>query len=249
MTPAFQDYFGAAARAYASYRPTYPTALFDWLCTVTPRREWAWDCGTGSGQAAVALAERFTEVVATDPSVSQLLNAGRRPHLSYLAMTAEQVGLRTAAIDLVTVAQALHWFDRSRFFAEVDRVLRPGGILAVWSYGLLTVDAEIDRHVRHLYHDVLGPYWPSERAWVDSGYAGITLPYPELPAPDVAMAAEWSLEEFGGYLSSWSAVGRYRAQTGADPLPAFLHTLSDVWGGTARPIRWPLVVRAGRKPV
>jgi SAM-dependent methyltransferase len=246
--PAFNDHFGAAARAYASYRPGYPTALFDWLCANTNGRERVWDCGTGSGQAAAALAERFAEVVATDPSVAQLTSARRTPRLSYLAMTAEQAALRTGSADLVTVAQALHWFDRPRFFAEVDRVLRPGGTLAVWSYGLLTIDPLVDRHVGHLYRDVLGPYWPSERSFVDGGYAGIVLPYAELPRPEIAMEAEWHLEELGGYLSSWSAVGRYRAETGADPVPGFLDAVSEAWGTGARLVRWPLVVRAGRKP-
>jgi SAM-dependent methyltransferase len=249
MMPAFSDHFGGAARAYATYRPHYPAALFDWLCSVTAHRERAWDCGTGSGQAAVALAERFAEVVATDPSIDQLGNAARLPSLSYVAMTAEEAALRAGSADLVAVAQALHWFDRPRFFAEVDRVLRPGGTLAVWSYGLLTVDPAIDHHVAHLYADVLGPYWPSERAFVDSGYAGIVLPYAELARPDIAMEAEWSLAEFGGYLSSWSAVGRYRAATGADPLPMFLRDVADLWGAAPRRIRWPLVVRTGRKPM
>lgn len=245
----FRDHFGPAARVYATYRPHYPAALFDWLRSLTARHERAWDCGTGSGQAAVPLAERFSEVVATDPSIDQLRNAAARPRLSYIAMTAERAALRDESVDLVTVAQALHWFDRPRFFAEVDRVLRPGGALAIWSYGLLTIDPLVDRQVNHLYREVLGPYWPSERALVDSGYAGIALPYAEVAQPAVAMEAEWSLAELGGYVSSWSAVGRYRAQTGADPLPAFLDELGKAWGTGPRRIRWPLVVRAGQKPM
>lgn len=245
---AFRDHFGGAARAYATYRPHYPAALFDWLCSVTAGRERAWDCGTGNGQAAVALVSRFQDVIATDPSIDQLRNATRPPLLAYVGMTAEQAAIRSSSVDLVTVAQALHWFDRPRFFGEVDRVLRPGGTLAVWSYGLLTIDPPVDRHLSHLYRDVLGPYWPSERAFVDSGYAGIDLPYAELSRPAIAMEADWSLDQLGGYLSSWSAVGRYRAQTGADPLPAFLRDVRGVWGTRSRAVRWPLVVRAGCKP-
>jgi SAM-dependent methyltransferase len=248
--PAFSDHFGASARAYASYRPHYPAALFEWLCSVTAGRERAWDCGTGSGQAGVALAGRFAEVVASDPSVAQLANATPSPGLSYVAMTAELPALRTGSMDLVTVAQALHWFDRPRFFAEVDRVLRPNGVLAVWSYGLLTIDPSVDAHVGRLYRDVLGPDWPSERSLVDSGYAGVALPYAELPTPDVAMEADWSLAQFGGYLSSWSAVGRHRTRVGIDPLPAFMRDVTHAWGPAAtRRIRWPLTVRAGRKPM
>jgi SAM-dependent methyltransferase len=249
--PRFSDHFGAAARSYADFRPHYPAALFGWLRSVTPGGQRAWDCGTGSGQAAVPLTAYFSEIVASDPSTAQLANAARAPGVSYVAMTAEHTALRSGSVDLATVAQALHWFDRPRFFAEVDRVLRPGGTLAVWSYGRLDVDPAVDRHLGHLYLDVLGPHWPSERSLVDSGYAGIALPYPELPAPDIAMDAEWSLDQLGGYLSSWSAVGRYRAAVGADPLPAFLRDVADAWGDPAarRHIRWPLVVRAARKPV
>lgn len=249
MTPAFSDHFGGAARSYATYRPHYPAALFEWLGSVAAGHDRAWDCGTGSGQAAVALAGHFAEVVASDPSVAQLANATSAPGLSYVAMTAEQPALRADSIDLVTVAQALHWFDRPCFFAEVNRVLRPGGVLAVWSYQLLTVEPSIDARVVHFYRDVLGPDWPSERALVDSGYAGIALPYAEMATPEVAMEADWSLAQFGGYLSSWSAVGRHRARVGADPLPAFMRDMADRWGPTfTRRIRWRLIVRAGRKP-
>jgi len=177
--PAFSDHFSAAARTYAAFRPHYPAALFDWLCAITARRERVWDCGTGNGQAAASLAGRFAQVIASDPSVAQLANATPAPGVSYVAMTAEQAALPPAQ----------HWFDRPRFFAEADRVLRPGGTLAVWSYGLLTIDPAIDARIAHLYRDLLGPYWPSERSLVDSGYAGVALPYAELAAPALPQQA------------------------------------------------------------
>lgn len=246
--PAFRDHFAFAASSYANFRPRYPAALFAWLASETRGHERAWDCGTGSGQAAVGLAAHYEAVVATDPSLSQLSSAERVCGVEYLAMSAEASALRAESMDLVTVAQALHWFDRERFFAEVDRVLRPGGLLAVWSYGLLTIEREIDARLHHFYSDTVGPYWPSERALVDTGYAGIALPYPELRTPRIAMEASWTLAQVLGFLSTWSAVGRYRAAVQADPLPELSHDLASVWGTEERRlVRWPLTLRAAWK--
>ena len=248
--PSFRDLFAFASGSYASHRPVYPAALFRWLASVSPRRERAWDCGTGSGQAAVSLVEEFAEVVATDASMRQLESAHRTPGVHYLAAAAEASGLAAGSVDLVSVAQALHWFDRPRFFAEVDRVLRSGGLLAVWSYGMTTVSPPIDTVLQRFYEEELGAYWPAGRALVESGYEGIVLPYPEEPTPAFAMETDWRLAQLGGYLSTWSAVGRYRAATGADPMPAVLRELEGVWGADEpRRIRWPLVVRVARKPM
>jgi SAM-dependent methyltransferase len=182
--------------------------------------------------------------------MAQLSSAERNAAVTYVAMPAERVALIDQSIDLVTVAQALHWFDLSRFFAEVNRVLRPGGALAVWSYGLLMVNTEVDSVLGHLYRDTLGAYWPAERAIVDQGYAGITLPYPEIATPDVAMEVRWTRAQLAGYLSTWSAVGRYRNAVGTDPLPNTLLHLEALWPGQeTRRIRWPLVLRVGCKPM
>jgi SAM-dependent methyltransferase len=247
--PSFSDHFSRIAASYASYRPRYPAPLFDWLSANAADRERAWDCGTGNGQAAEALAERFGEVVATDPSVAQLANATCADNLIYVAMTAEQVAFADRTVGLVTVAQALHWFEHASFFGEVDRVLRPGGLLAVWSYALPTIDPDIDVILSHFYGRTMGPYWPAERAFVDSGYAGIDLPYPEISHPDFRMEAEWSLAQLRGYLSTWSAVSRFRAERGEDPLPAITQSLAKAWGDASmrHRIRWPLMVRVGRK--
>ena len=246
----FRDLFAFASGSYASHRPAYPPALFRWLASVSPRRERAWDCGTGSGQAAVALAEEFTEVVATDASITQLESAHHAPGVYYLAGAAEAAALATHSVDLVTVAQALHWFDRPRFFAEVDRVLRPGGLLSVWSYGMIAIAPPIDAVLHRFYEHELGAYWPAERALVESGYEGIALPYPEESTPSFEMETSWRLAQLGGYLSTWSAVGRYRTATGTDPMPIALRELERVWGADEpKHIRWPLVVRLARKPM
>jgi SAM-dependent methyltransferase len=248
--PRFSDHFAFASESYASFRPDYPNALFDWLNTLTLQHERAWDCGTGSGQAALSLARRYDQVIASDLSLPQLASAARADRVSYVAMSAEAAALHSDTIDLVTVAQALHWFDVPRFFDEVHRVLRPGGIIAVWSYGLPTIDSATDAELRHLYLDTLGAYWPAERSLVDSGYAGIALPYPELAPPHILMETTWTRRQLEGYLSTWSAVGRYRRALGRDPVPDVLRRIASSWPDTeTRRIRWPLVVRAARKDV
>ena len=191
--PSFEDRFAFAAGAYATYRPRYPTALFDWLRHRLPGAGRVWDCGTGSGQAADSLAAHFDLVVATDASLAQLVHASRTNAPCYVAMTAERCALGNRSMDLVTVAQALHWFDRAAFFDEVHRVLVPGGLLAIWSYGLATVSPAIDAVLRH-FHDVkVGPYWSPERQLVESGYNGVELPFVEEPVPSFAMQATWTL--------------------------------------------------------
>lgn len=248
MAP-FADHYSSAAGQYARYRPHYPQALFAWLASVAPNRSVAWDCGTGNGQAATALAATFTHVVATDPSTAQLAHAERGTAVSYAAMTAERTALAGASVAAVTVAQALHWFDRPAFYAEVERVLMPHGVLAVWSYGLCTLDdAVLDAELRRFHGVTVGPHWPAERALVDAGYEGLQLPFAELSVPPLRMETLWTLEQFAGYVSTWSAVQRARTSTGTDPLPAFVETLRARWGGAerARRIEWPLAVRAGR---
>jgi len=246
----FQDHFSGHAADYARFRPHYPPALFEWLAQIAPTRELAWDCATGSGQAAVALSERFAEVVATDASAEQVAQAEAHPGVRYAVAPAEASGLADASVDLVTVAQALHWFDLERFYAEVRRVLRSGGVLAVWSYGLFECFPAVDAVVRRLYSEIVGPCWPMERRLVEDGYRSLPYPFPELAAPAFAMDARWTLAQAVGYLNTWSAVRRYRKDVGQDPLSLIASELSAAWGDPAveRSIRWPLHLRIGRMP-
>jgi SAM-dependent methyltransferase len=246
----FPDHFAFAAAGYATYRPRYPAALFEWLAGSAPSRRRAWDCGTGSGQAAVALAEQFDHVIATDPSVAQLASAERADRVAYVAMTAERAALAEKSVALVTVAQALHWFDLPVFFEEARRVLVPEGLLAAWSYGLAHVTPELDDVVMRFYSETLGPYWPAERAMVEEGYRSIDFPFAELAVPAFEMSASWTLPQLAGYLATWSAVGRFRTARGEDPMPAVVQELMGAWGAPSRerPVRWPLIVRVGRAP-
>lgn len=241
----FADHFSAEAESYARFRPTYPTALFEWLASRCSGARRVWDCATGNGQAAVALAEYFPEVVATEPSRAQLERARPHPRVIYHQGAAESSGLDSGSVDLITVAQAYHWFDQARFLTEARRVAGEGAHLAVWSYALCRVSEEIDPLVDEFYFEELGEFWPHERRHVERGYQG--LPFPrELEAPDFEMTAHWDLEHFVGYLASWSAVKRFREARGRDPIPGMKKRLGELWKGSPRPVVWPLVVRLGR---
>lgn len=180
------DHFSTHSADYRRYRPHYPRVLFEWLAQASPARSAAWDCGTGNGQAAVALGELFERIVATDPSANQLAEADLHPRVEYRNARAEASGLTTASVDLVTVAQALHWFDLGLFYPEVSRVLRPGGLVAVWCYGLLEIEPSIDRIVGHFYENVVGPYWPPQRRHIESGYRELPFPFAAVVPPPCA---------------------------------------------------------------
>lgn len=243
----FQDHFSGVSRAYARYRPDYPAELFDRLCAAAPGRRLAWDAATGTGQVAVALADRFARVVASDAAPAQLAHARRAPRTSYVAATCEEVPIAPSTVDLVTVGQALHWLARDRFYAEVRRILRPGGVLAAWCYGFFEVDREVDAIVRRFYAETVGAYWPPERRLIERGYRDLPFPFEPVPVPPLTMSAAWDLERVLGYLGTWSAVDRYRRERGTDPVAALRPELAAVWPpGEERLVRWPLSLLAGR---
>lgn len=244
----FKDHFSGHADDYARFRPDYPEALYAFLAGCAPARSRAWDCATGSGQAALGLAARFERVVATDAAAAQLAHAPRHPRVTYAVALAEAAPLATEGMDVVTVAQSLHWFDLERFYREARRVLRPHGLLAAWCYGLHRVAPEIDALVDRLYDDVLGPYWPPERHHIDAGYRTLAFPFPGFDVPSFSMERWWSLDEYLGYLGTWSAVRRYRAAHRVDPLEAMAAELAGHWGtGEPRRVTWPIHLRVGRR--
>lgn len=249
MKPHFEDHFSRQSRSYAASRPEYPEALFRYLAGVAPAHGRAWDCATGSGQAAGALAAHFREVIATDASTQQLAQAPHRTRIVYRVASAEDSGIETGSVDLVTVAQAVHWFDRERFYREVMRVLKPDGVVAVWSYNLLRISPELDRVIGNLYTDIVGGYWPAQRRLVEDGYRSLAFPFRELTPPSFEMLARWSLQRLLDYLASWSAVQRYKDAHGADPVAQVAARLRAAWGDAAdRTVRWPLSLRVGIRP-
>lgn len=246
---AFADHFSRLAADYAAYRPRYPAALFATLASLSPSRGRAWDCATGSGQAAIGLAPHFQTVVASDASPMQIRTAELHPRVRYLVAQAEAMPLGAGSVALVTVAQALHWLELPIFFAEVRRVLAPGGLLAVWTYGRQRVDGgPLDGAVEHFYQHVVGSYWPPERRWVETGYRTLRIPFDEITVTAPPMVADWTLDQLLGYIGTWSAVARCREASGSDPLPGLLERLAPHWGDPAgqRRIEWPLSIRAGR---
>jgi SAM-dependent methyltransferase len=242
----FKDHFSRQAAAYSRYRPAYPRELIACVASRAPSRGLAVDCATGSGQAAAALAGHFERVIAVDGSLPQLLRAVPVTGVSYVAALAERLPLRDGCAALVAAAQAAHWFDFDRFYAECRRVLRPGGLVAVWTYGKFHVDPDLDAVVDHFYTDLVGRFWPPERRYVEDGYRNLPFPLAEEPAPAFTLVTEWDLEQVLGYIGSWSAVQRYRDATGCDPLPALRCALTPHWSGRLRRIEWPLHLRMGR---
>jgi SAM-dependent methyltransferase len=247
--PQFKDHFSRLAAQYAAFRPRYPAALFDYLAEVAPSRAAAWDCACGSGQASTDLAERFDAVIATDASAKQVGAATPHPRVSYRVASAENSRLTSESVDLVTVAQALHWFDLSAFYAEARRVLRTNGVLAVWSYGLHSLDhPEMEALLHTYYSETVGEYWPPERKILEVGYGSLPFPFAELTPPEFAMSEPWSLPQLLGYLRSWSATSRYVQQNGVDPVTPLGEQLEALWGAEEkRIVRWPLNMRIGRK--
>lgn len=244
----FKDYFSRESGNYARFRPRYPAALFEYLASLVPEHRLAWDAGTGNGQAAVALAEHFEFVVGTDASEQQLANAEPHSRVQYRCCLAETSGLEPATVDLATAAQALHWFDRDAYFAEVQRVLRPGGAVAVWGYSALALSvAELTGVVDRFARETVGPWWTDDRRLVDDEYATIAFPFAEETVPRFVLSALWSLPELVGYLSTWSAVRRYREAQGHDPIPEVAADLATAWGEDERHrVEWPLFLRVGR---
>jgi ubiquinone/menaquinone biosynthesis C-methylase UbiE len=248
MNNDFKDHFSSNASNYSRFRPSYPAELYRYLATLTPNHDQAWDCATGNGQAAVQLAEHFKRVIATDASRRQIAAATKHNNIKYSVSPAEKTDIDSHSIDLVTVAQALHWFDLERFYQEVKRVLNPKGVIAVWTYNLFRINDDVDALIDSLYHNTLEGYWPPERRLVENGYADLPFPFnPATPIPNFAMSASWTLPHMQGYLRTWSAVSRYIEITAVDPVSQIATQLEQAWGDPKqeRAVVWPLSMRIG----
>jgi len=242
----FKDHFSAGAANYATYRPRYPAALAAWLAERAPARGLCWDCGCGTGQFSTVIASEVARVEATDASAAQIAQAEPHPRVAYRVAPAEAAGLPSASADLITVAQAAHWFDLPAFYAEARRVARPGALLALISYGVLRLEAPLQPLVEGFRAAIAGD-WPPERRLVEEAYRSLAFPFRELAAPALDIAVAWSLPALLGYVSTWSALKSLRARGGEPLLERFATDLAAAWGdpALARPVRFPLAVRVG----
>jgi len=242
----FKDHFSKQAAGYAKFRPRYPQKLFDYLRSIAPSRQLAWDCGTGNGQAAVGLASLFDRVIATDASEKQIASAQSHKIVEYRAAPAENSGIESETLDLIMVAQALHWFDLDRFYAEAQRVLKLDGVLAASAYNLLQIEPAIDEIVNRYYYEVVGPFWPPERKLVEQ-FSDLPFPFQEIDPSKFEMTAQWNLDHLLGYLQTWSSTQRFIAANKRDPLEAIADDLRAAWGdpGQMRKVVWPLILRVG----
>ncbi len=243
----FKDHFSGHSADYQRYRPHYPDELFRFLAESSREHNTAWDAGTGNGQGAVRLADYFTDVLATDPSANQIADAIPHPRVTYHVSRAEQCPAASHSLDLITVAQALHWFDFDAFFSEAQRVIKPGGLLAAWTYGLAQVDEEVDRVVHEFYRTEIDAYWPPERRFVEEKYSTITFPFEEIDCPKLQTTMAYTLDDYMGYLNTWSAVKKYQAAKGRNPLTTIEKAMHKAWGspGDVKTVWWPIYMRAG----
>ncbi|WP_425307198.1 class I SAM-dependent methyltransferase [Ammonicoccus fulvus] len=242
------NWFDAGGAAYAEFRPTYPPELIALLADAAPGRTLAADVGCGKGQLTVALAGEFDAVLGLDPSASQLAHAIPHERVTYRMAPAERLPVADRSVDLVTAAQAAHWFDLPRFYAEVRRVLVPSGALALVSYGRQQLDSAVDERFQRFYSEEVGAYWPAERQHVDAGYRTLEFPFDELPVPPLEIRRDFTLPDLLGYVSTWSATRRAREAVREDLLDRFGEEMAELWGDPdrVRRARWPVNVRLAR---
>ena len=239
-----KDNFSTQSDSYARYRPAYPATLFGYLTSLVAHRENAWDCGTGSGQIAFELASSFGRVYATDISTSQLEHALPHQRIEYSVQPAENTSFPTGFFDLITVAQAIHWFDFGAFYQEVNRTIRPGGVLAVIGYNLIRISPAVDAVLDRFYRDVVGPFWDKERRYIDERYQTIPFPYEEIASPVFINEVQWTFEHLIGYIGTWSAVKHYEKLQGKDPVDLVREELQNNWGEAHMKTGWfPILLR------
>lgn len=240
----FKDHFSNQSTTYRAFRPTYPDALFAYLRTLTKDNDLAWDCGTGNGQAAIGLTRHYKKVIATDPSEQQIANAIQHDQISYRVEKAEQSSLEAHSVDLITVAQALHWFEFDAFYAEVKWVLKPGGVIAAWAYGLPTLPDEVKAVIRHFHDVVVGEFWQAENNLISKKYTTIPFPFLEIEAPPFFISKMVSLDEVLGHVSSWSATQKFIAAKSYNPVEGLKNDLLQVWGNEEeKEATWKLMTK------
>ncbi|MEO5570816.1 MAG: class I SAM-dependent methyltransferase [Bacteroidia bacterium] len=244
-----KDHFSKVAELYSQFRPSYPKEVFNFLITLVTETKTAWDAGTGNGQFASELANYFENVFATDMSQNQIRNAIIKKNIFYKVESAEQTSFPDNKFDLITVAQAIHWFDFSKFYNEVSRILKHDGIVAVIGYGLCKIEEPVDKILDHLYSTVLDGYWDKERRYIDEHYQTIPFPFDELKSPAFNSEYHWGLDQLLGFLNSWSAVQHYKDRNqNENPIDKITGDLKNCWNeNEKKKISFPVFLRVGKK--
>lgn len=240
-----KDYFSSESDKYALYRPNYSKEVFLLIENLLKEKTRAWDCATGNGQVATCLSQFLEEVEATDISRQQIENAILKPNIKYSLQPAENTNFPDEFFDLVTVAQAIHWFDIPKFYQEVRRVLKPGGVIAVLGYALFRSNMETNKIIDNFYHDIIGPYWDEERKYLEEEYKTIPFPFDEIHAPEFQTRVEWSYERLIGYLRTWSAVKHFKRERGEDPVALIENDLTNSFGWKGK-VEFPILLRVGK---
>jgi ubiquinone/menaquinone biosynthesis C-methylase UbiE len=239
-----KDLFSSHSPDYSRYRPSYPKELFSFLRKLCQYRERAWDCGTGNGQVAGELSNFFEQVYATDISINQLSQAIEKENIHYSKQPAEKTSFPDDSFDLMTVGQAVHWFDFDKFYTEVKRVLKKDAVIAIFGYALFRSNAETDATIDHFYNNIIGPHWSPERQYLEERYQTIPFPFREIETPDFEMNQQWSFERLTGYLNTWSAVKSYEHEKGENPVELIKNDLFKSFGEVGS-VNFPILLRVG----
>lgn len=242
-----KDNFSNVAINYSKFRPGYPKELLDFILHHCENKNCAWDCGTGNGQVAKELSKYFNKVIASDISQQQLNQAYQASNIEYRLESGENCSIDDQSLDLITVAQAIHWFDFNGFYTHVNRVLKPGGIIAVWAYNNPVLEGILNDSLLEIYEDTLGAYWDPERQYITDGYETIPFPFEEIGCPPFSICYNWTREHFTGYISTWSALKHYVEKNKTDLMPWIVEKFKKDWPDqTMKPIYFPCHLRIGK---
>ncbi len=244
-----KDKFSAQAAIYKKYRPVYPKGLYDVILNTTKGRGVCWDCATGNGQVANVLSDHFDAVFATDLSENQIKQAPQKSNITYSVSRAESTTFSDKQFDLITVAQAMHWFDFDAFGKEANRVLRDDGCICIWGYGPLKVEGEAGKLVDKFYKDIIGSYWDPERKHIDEGYKNVDLHFKSVELNNkMAIEENWTIEQLQGYFDSWSSVQNYIEKNSSNPVPEIMEEIKSVWGSSEKlKVTLPIFLKIGKK--
>lgn len=243
----FQDHFSIQAEDYSLYRPEYPIEIYQWLASLCDEHQLAWDCATGNGQVAVALTNHFGYVIGTDASESQIYHATTYPRVEYEVAVAHESPLKDNSVNLITVGQALHWFEFDKFFKEAQRVAKPNAVLAVWCYELHQITPTVDAVIQKYYTGIIGEHWPQEREHIEQAYNSIDFPFEVIKSPNCTMTKQWTFKHLIGYLGTWSATQKYLQIHGKDPRELIIDELNAAWGDDeTKQVTWPVTIKTFR---